>query len=101
MPIFNIFLKYFSRILPDGGTSYSIPPLTPFCVCETGPEEDKPIKHVSIMNWVGVGGADRKVNLENLPNTFCKNPRNTKEYAGDFLCVFPLSIDSGGTHVKF
>jgi hypothetical protein len=85
MTILNIFLKYFSRILPDGGTSYSIPPLTPFCVCETGPEEDKPAKHVSIMDWVGVmGGADSTANLENLPNTFCKNPRNTKECTGDF-----------------
>jgi hypothetical protein len=29
-----------------------------------------------------------------------KNPQNTGECAGDFLRVFPLSIDTGGIHVK-
>jgi hypothetical protein len=72
MTILNIFFIYFSRIFDRWGTSYSIPPLTPFCVCETGPEEHKSAKHVCIMNWVGVGGDDSKASLENLPNTFCK-----------------------------
>ncbi len=38
--------------------------------------------------------------LENLPNTFCKKIREKLKFAGDFWCVFPLSIDSGRTHVK-
>jgi hypothetical protein len=29
-----------------------------------------------------------------------KNPQNTEECAADFWCVFPLSIDTGRTHVK-
>ncbi len=31
---------------------------------------------------------------------FAKNPQNTEECVGDFWCVFPLSIDTGRTHVK-
>ncbi len=57
-----------------GIIQYSVPPLTLslFCVCETGPEQHKSAKHVSIMNWVGVGGGDSTASLENLPSTFCK-----------------------------
>jgi hypothetical protein len=50
----------------------STPFLSPFCVCKTGPEEHKSAKHVSIMNWVGMGVGDSTSSLENLPNTVCK-----------------------------
>ncbi len=53
-----------------GGHHIQCHPL-PFCVCETGPEEHKSAKQVSIRNWVGMGGGDSKASLENLPNTFC------------------------------
>jgi hypothetical protein len=57
-----------------GGGSYSVPSLSvsPFCVSETGPEEHRSAKHVSTMNWVGVGGADSTASLEYLPNTLQK-----------------------------
>jgi hypothetical protein len=37
--------------------------LSPFYVCETGPEEHKSANRVSIMNWVGngMGGGDSTV----------------------------------------
>jgi hypothetical protein len=54
-----------------GGHHIQFYPLL-FCVCETGPEEHKSEKQVSIMNWVGVGEDNSKASLENLPNTFCK-----------------------------
>jgi hypothetical protein len=73
---FLVTFHIFSRILDkwgEGGIIFNSPPfLSPFCVCETGPEEHKSEKHVSIMNWVGMGGGDSTASLENLPNTFCK-----------------------------
>jgi hypothetical protein len=86
------FLVTFSYIFKDfrqmgaGGIIFnSTTFLSPFCVCETGPEEHKSVKRVSIMNWVGMGGGDSTARLENLPNKHIlqKNPGNTEECAGD------------------
>ena len=55
MTILNIFFIYFSRILDRwGGIIFSSTP-SPFCVCETGPEEHKSAKHVNIMTGWGLG----------------------------------------------
>jgi hypothetical protein len=50
----------------------------------TRPELHKSEKHVGVINWEGMEGSDSTASLENLPNPFCKNPRNTEEYVGDF-----------------
>jgi hypothetical protein len=84
------FLVTFSYILADfrqmwGGIIFnSTPFLSPFCVCETGPEEQKSAKHVGIMNWVGMGEVIVQPVLKICQTQFAKNPPNTEEFAADF-----------------
>ncbi len=70
---FSYIFADFRQMGGGVGIIFNSPPfLSPFCVCETGPEENKSEKHVSIMNWVGVREGDCTASLENLPKTFCK-----------------------------
>ena len=85
------FLVIFSYIFADfrqkgeGGIIFnSTPFLSPFFVCETRPEEHKSAKHVSITNWVGMGGGDSTASLKICQTHFSKNPGNTLECAAIF-----------------
>ncbi len=65
--------------------SYIFAPfLSPFCVCETGPEEHKSAKYVSIMNWVGMGEVTVQPVLK-----ICKKSTKHWRVCGWFLMSLP------------
>jgi hypothetical protein len=70
-----------------GGASYSFSPvyLSSFCFCETGPEEHKSAKHVTVHE---LAGGDSTGSLENLPNTFFKKIRVTLKSVRAIFDVF-------------
>jgi hypothetical protein len=74
--------------------------LSLFCVCETGPEQHKSAKHVSIINWVGMGGGDSTTSLENLPNAFCKKIRETLKSVRAIFDVFSRYRSIPGEHMS-
>ncbi len=70
-------------------------------------------KHVSLMNWVGMGGSDRTASIENLPKNFLQKIRETmksvraifdvsspyRSIAGEYMLNLQIAkYDSGRTH---
>ncbi len=89
MTIPNIFFIYFSRILDKWACIiFNSTPFSHLCLW-TGPEEHKYAKHVSIVNWVGVGGAYSTASPENLSNTYRKKSAKRWRVRGRFLMCSP------------
>ena len=86
MTILNIFFIYFSRILDRWGDI--IFNSTLLCLWNWA-SRHKYAKHVSIVNWVVVGGAYSTARLKNLPNTYCKKSAKHWRVCGRFLMCFP------------